>query len=77
MMNNKNRLQWTPLLLLSCLLLMDTVVDASWLTRRRRRKELAQKQEHTKTEQKLAARKSKITDLKQLMDVSDAQVGIH
>lgn len=74
MMNNKNRLQWTPLLLVSCLLLMDTVVDASWLTRRRRRKELAQKQEHTKTEQKLAARKSKITDLKQLMDVSDAQV---
>ena len=74
MMNNKNKLHWTPLLLLSCLLLMDTVVDASWLTRRRRRKELAQKQEQTQTEKTLATRKSKITDLKKLMDVSDAHV---
>lgn len=74
MMNNKNRLQWIPLLLLSCLLLMDTVADASWLTRRRRRKELAQKQEQVKTEQTLAARKPKITDLKKLIDISDTQV---
>jgi len=73
MMNNKNKLQWTPLLLMSCLLLMDMVVDASWLTRRRRRKELTQKKEHVETKQKLATKKSKITDLKKFIDVTDAQ----
>lgn len=74
MMNNKNRLQWTPLLLASCLFVMDTVVDASWVTRRRRRKELAQKQEQAQKKQNLVPKKkSKITDLKQMIDVTDAQ----
>ncbi len=54
-------------------LLIDTVVDASWLTRRRRRKELAQKEEHVEAKKKLAPKKSKITDLKQMIDVVDEQ----
>lgn len=72
MINNKN-ITWIPLLLVSCLLLMETVVDASWMTRRRRRKELAQKQEPVVIKAKPSTKKSKITDLKKLMDITDAQ----
>lgn len=75
-MNNKNRLPWIPLLLVSCLLLMDTVADASWLTRRRRRKELAQKQQQEQVQKQqtlVPKKKSKVTDLKQMIDVTDAQ----
>lgn len=77
MMNIKNRLPRTLLLLISFLSLMDTVVDASWLTRRRRRKELAQKEQVVDTEQKkLTAKKTKITDLKQFIDAADDQTVI-